>query len=86
MLAGVTVPLGPGSLIASYVRKDDRNAANNDANQIGIGYLLPLSKRTNVYAAWARINNENRASYTVGNNSEAGTGDKAFNLGLRHVF
>ena len=45
-----------------------------------------MSKRTNLYAAWANIDNKRGATYTVGNNSEAGTGDKAFNLGVRHTF
>jgi len=85
-LIGATVPFGKHTFIASYIRKDDRNAANNDANQIGIGYTYALSKRTNLYAAWARIDNSNLAAYTVGNNSEPGSGDKAFNLGVRHVF
>ena len=85
-LIGVTAPFGPHTFIASYIYKDDRNAANNDANQIGLGYTYAFSKRTNLYAAWARIDNKRLASYTVGNNSEVGTGDKAFNLGVRHVF
>lgn len=85
-LIGATVPFGPHTFIASYIYKDDRNAANNDANQIGIGYTYAFSKRTNLYAAWARIDNKRLASYTVGNNSEIGAGDKAFNLGVRHVF
>ena len=85
-LIGATVPFGKHTFIASYIRKDDRNAANNDANQIGIGYTYAISKRTNLYAAWARIDNSNLAAYTVGNNSEPGSGDKAFNLGVRHIF
>ncbi len=85
-LIGASVPFGKHNFIASYIRKDDRNAANNDANQIGIGYTYAISKRTNLYAAWARIDNKNLAAYTVGNNSEPGSGDKAFNFGVRHIF
>lgn len=85
-LIGATVPFGNHTFIASYIRKDDRNAANNDANQIALGYTYALSKSTNLYAAWGRINNKNLASYTVGNNSEPGSGDKAVNLGVRHIF
>lgn len=86
MLVGVTVPFGASKLLASYIRKDDKSAANGDANQIAIGYLYSLSKRTDLYVAYARISNKNGAAYTVGNATEAGTGDKAYNLGLRHSF
>lgn len=84
-LLGVGVPMGGGTLVASYIRKDDKQN-NQDANQFGIGYLYALSKRTTAYTAIAKIKNKNGAGYTVGNNTEAGTGDKAFNLGLRHAF
>ncbi len=86
-LIGTTVPVGPHKFIASYIRKNGRglNAAN-DANQLGVGYTYALSKRTNLYAAYGRINNDGAADYTVGNNSAGGTGDKAFNLGVRHLF
>ncbi len=85
-LIGASVPFGSHTFIASFIRKDDRTAANRDANQFGLGYTYTLSKRTNIYAAWASIDNKNGASYTVGNNSEAGSGDSAFNLGVRHIF
>ncbi|MDB5951213.1 MAG: porin, partial [Massilia sp.] len=38
------------------------------------------------YTAYGRIDNRNGAGYTVANNTEAGTGDRAFNLGVRHSF
>jgi general bacterial porin, GBP family len=85
-LVGVTVPFGKHNFIASYINKNNRSALNQDANQLGLGYTYSLSKRTNIYAAWANIDNKRGATYTVGNNSEAGTGDKAFNLGVRHTF
>jgi len=85
LLLGVGVKLGGGTLLASYIRKDDKQN-HQDANQFGIGYLYALSKRTNAYAMVAKMNNKNGAGYTIGNNTEAGTGDKAFNLGVRHAF
>ncbi len=86
-LIGATAPYGPHKFIASYIRKTGRGAAEgNDANQWALGYTYSLSKRTNLYAAYGRIHNDGAAKYTVGNNSESGTGDKAFNLGLRHTF
>ena len=78
---------GKHNFIASYINKDGRSASNLDASQFGLGYTYALSKRTNLYAAWATIDNKRGGLlYKVGNNSEAGTGDKAFNLGVRHTF
>lgn len=86
MLVGVAVPVGAHRLLFSHVRHDDRAARNMDANQWGIGYHVPLSKRTDVYAAYARIQNHNGAAFRVGNATDTGSGDKAFNLGMRHNF
>ncbi|MEK0435036.1 MAG: hypothetical protein RL369_1085, partial [Pseudomonadota bacterium] len=58
----------------------------NDADQGGIGYTYSLSKRTTRYAAYGSLSNDGAATYTVGNNSENGTSNKAFNVGVRHVF
>lgn len=86
-LIGLTAPVGTaGTLMASFIRKNDKEVANRDADQWAIGYNYALSKRTSTYVAYAKIKNKNGAGYTVGNNTEAGTGDKAFNLGLRHSF
>lgn len=86
MLAGVSVPVGPHKLLFSHVRHDDQAAANMDASQWGIGYHVPLSKRTDIYAAYAVIRNRNGAAFRVGNATDTGSGDKAFNLGVRHNF
>jgi len=86
LLAGVTVPVAGGNVLASYTRHNDRTSGDKDANQIGVGYLYPLSKRTSVYTAFARIQNLHGAAYLVGNATEQGTGDKAFNFGVVHNF
>lgn len=85
-LIGASLPFGPHTVMVSYITKDDRSALNRDANQAAIGYTYALSKRTNVYASYARIDNKRGALFTVGNNSEVGTGDKSFNVGIRHLF
>lgn len=85
-LIGVSVPFGQSTFMASYIRKDDKTALNQDASQFGIGYTYAMSKRTTLYTSYAAINNKNGAGYTVGNSSEAGSGDKAFNFGVRHTF
>ena len=86
-LIGVSVPFGNHTFIASYINKDGRSADNLDASQFGLGYTYALSKRTNLYAAWATIDNKRGGVlYKVGNNSEPGSGDRAVNLGVRHTF
>jgi predicted porin len=86
ILLGLSAPVGSGTLLASVMRKDDKTSFNQDARAWGVGYLYPLSKRTNLYTAYGSIDNKNGAGYTVANNTESGTGDRAFNLGVRHTF
>jgi predicted porin len=86
MLAGVSIPFGPGKVLLSFVRHDDDTAANDDAHQWGAAYDLQLSKRTDIYIAYAWIDNRNGADFTVGNATDTGSGDKAFNFGVRHNF
>lgn len=86
-LVGLTAKAGEaGTVMASFIRKNDKEFANRDADQWAIGYSYALSKRTSTYVAYAKIKNKNGAGYTVGNNTEAGSGDKAFNLGVKHTF
>ena len=86
LMGGVTVPVAGGQVLASYIHHNDRTSADKDAQQLGVGYLYPLSKRTSVYTAFARIQNLHGATFTVGNATATGTGDKAFNLGVVHNF
>ena len=86
LLLGVAVPFGASTILASYILKDDKGSLNQDADQWALGYTHALTKRTSLYSSYARIKNENGAGYTVGNNSDVGTGDQAFNLGIRHSF
>ncbi|KWT97364.1 MULTISPECIES: porin [unclassified Variovorax] len=74
-LLGVTVPVGPGLIRASYSAvKYDLNVPatlfgtfdDPKANKFAIGYVHNLSKRTALYATVARIRNKNGAGLTVG--------------------
>jgi predicted porin len=87
VLLGVAVPLSPATtFLASYITKDDRDLANQDANQIALGASHAVSRRTDFYAAYSHIRNRNGAGYTVGNASARGSGNSAFNVGMRHAF
>lgn len=95
VMVGVTVPFGASTVLASYIRKNDKTAANADANQAAIAYTYALSKRTNLYSSYARIGNKNSAQYTVGDASGGGaaasdrlpgTTSTGFSVGVRHRF
>ncbi len=85
-IVGLSAPFGASTVLASYIRKDDRSIINKDANQWAIAYTYAMSKRTNFYTSYAGITNKNGALYTVGNNSDPGTGNKGFAVGIRHSF
>lgn len=83
-LVGVQVPFGAHTVMASYIRKNDKAATNNDANMLGVAYTYALSKRTNLYTSYVRIDNKNSLVYTT--KAGDGSGDKEFNVGIRHKF
>lgn len=86
ILLGATIPYGRGKFLFSYIAKNDHLAQNRDANQLGLGYVYGLSKRSELFVAYGRMDNKNGALYTVGNSIEPGTGEKAYNLGVTHRF
>lgn len=86
ILLGLTAPFGAATLIASYIVKNDRTARDQDASQAAVGLTYALSKRSQLYASFGQIDNRRGAGYTVGNNSDTGSGDKAYNAGIRHTF
>ncbi|GGC14878.1 porin [Oxalicibacterium flavum] len=94
-LIGVSLPLGPGSLAASYAINDNRTFDDADSQQVAIQYSYDLSKRTNLYAGYARTNNDIGAalggsqlgSLNVTNASVGGGQDVSIiAVGIRHKF
>ncbi|WP_036166890.1 porin [Massilia sp. 9096] len=85
-LVGVSIPRGPHTLLASWIHKDDKTAARSDADQFAAGYRYNFSRTTDVYLVYARMLNKNGASYTLGNAADGGTGDRAIDIGIRHLF
>ncbi len=82
-LVGVAVPLGAGIFKASYIKLSNKAASDADANQIAIGYVYDLSKRTALYTSLSRTANDSGAKY---NTSTGGATDKLFDVGIRHKF
>lgn len=94
-LLGAWVPLGQGQLKLSWNRVDMQGRVGtaaidrNDADQLGIGYVHDLSKRSALYATLARVANKGAASYAVpgGAAGLAGGGNSTgIEVGMRHNF
>lgn len=90
-MIGTLVPVGAGEIRASYTRgKGDDDFLRGD--QIALGYVHNLSKRTAVYTTFSRVNNKDTAALNYTNGlavtSGAFTGGNArgFDLGIRHSF
>ena len=90
MEIGTHVPVGVGVIRASYVnvRAEGGTIDPNDANQIALGYIHNLSKRTALYTTVARVNNKGNASYAVASSPAmvAGKDSTGWELGIRHSF
>jgi predicted porin len=82
-LVGLTVPFGANSVFAGYTHKENKLVDNADSDQYGIGYTYSLSKRTNLYAAYTYVKNQQEASIST---SVEGNSVGTAQLGLRHQF
>jgi predicted porin len=90
---GVNVPIGAGTLKASYAKFGGSNDRFRDT-QFGLGYQYDLSKRTTVYGHLGRIANEGSttggATFTASGSGPAGIqGGKTstgLEFGVRHSF
>ncbi len=71
ILAGLTIPVSRGTILASYIRQNDRLSVHAVASQYAFGYTHPLSKRTNLYTSLGHASLDHVNTY---------------NLGMRHVF
>jgi predicted porin len=82
-LLGVTVPFGASKVIATYILHDNRAAADADSHQWAVGYTYNLSKRTNLYTSYARLENDRFAKLQT---AVLGGTDRIFSAGIRHLF
>jgi predicted porin len=91
-LIGGLVPVGAGEIRASWVHTNVKNSrtisAPEDGDMFAIGYVHNLSKRTAVYATYARV--QNKGNGILFNNgrqvTELGGASDGFDLGIRHSF
>lgn len=87
-MIGTLVPVGAGEIRASYTRgKGDDDFLRGD--QIALGYVHNLSKRTAVYTTFSRVNNKDTADINYTNGvavTRVGGNARGFDLGIRHSF
>lgn len=65
MLIGATAPMGQGLVRASYSTTEVDATGGAATKQIALGYVHNLSKRTQVYATYARVTNDNGANFAL---------------------
>ncbi|HJV84083.1 MAG TPA: porin [Noviherbaspirillum sp.] len=83
-MAGLSAPIGVGTLMFSYIRNNVRNVANADSTMLALGYSHALSKRTSVYTSYSHTSNE--ANAAMGGAAANGNDTSLFNVGIRHKF
>lgn len=83
VLAGVAVPVSHATtLLASYIRKNDRDPANRDARQIAVGATYAISRKLDFYAAYSHIQQQSG----IRNANVRHGGGGAINMGMRRAF
>jgi predicted porin len=97
-MSGLTVPVGPGAILASYDENKNSLALNGSAapsgdtaKQYAIGYTYSLSKQTDLYASYAHISNGSGTDFAVGSSTDsfsgvAGQSSSGMAIGMRHMF
>lgn len=89
-LIGGVIPFGASQIKFSYTESDGKGTASSqDAKQFGVGYLYSLSKRTTLYAHYAKISNKSGAAYTASGSGAAnalGHNSTGYEFGVSHSF
>lgn len=88
------VPVGRGTVLASYARADDKSLIpNKDADLMGIAYAYKLADTTTLYASWGKMLNKSNAAYSLSNGGDLvgavatpGFSPTGFMVGLNQVF
>jgi predicted porin len=89
-LVGVTVPFGASKIRAEYIHNnDDRSATDRDNNVMALSYTYSLSKRTTLYATYARIDNDTNSNVGFSGGTTTITANEntsVLALGVQHNF
>jgi len=91
-MLGLTAPVGPGLVRASYNRYETTPAGGikAKADQFALGYVYSLSKRTSVYGTYAYIKNkDNGKTWKLGGTNATlkdNGNQQGFQVGVSHTF
>ena len=91
---------GPHQVAVTYAKasNDKVLGTNTGANQIGVGYMYSMSKRTNAFATYQRVTNQSAAAYyaagmptpaytgSAGMAALAGEDYRIIQVGMNHSF
>lgn len=84
---GTSIPVGAHQFKAAYSAYETDAAGNPHAGKLSLGYVYALSKRTAVYATWARVANRGGAAFALnGSTTAPNLASRGYDLGLRHNF
>ena len=86
-ILGVTAPMGALTLKASYVAR--KLGGEKVGNQVALGGVYDLSKRTAAYATYSVLTNEAGYGMNVGSAAASdftGLKSKGFEVGVKHSF
>lgn len=86
-MLGTQITVGAGYIPVSYTRVKDNSSSGRNANQIAVGYVHNLSKRTAVYTTYSRLQNRDGAALTGGGvPGVANAAWSGLDIGVRHSF
>jgi predicted porin len=88
-LIGALVPVGPGEIRLAYSTYQADLGVGPDprSRKLALGYVHNLSKRTALYATYARVKNSGGAAQALnGSVNAANQNSTGYDFGVRHSF
>jgi len=89
-LFGANIPMGTDEIrvaISNYKTELATGADDGKANKFALGYVSNLSKRTALYATYARVSNSGTSAQALNaSQTAAGTASMGYDIGIRHAF
>lgn len=86
-LVGALVPVGPGEIRLAYSTYKTNLGDSPKSKKLALGYVHNLSKRTAVYATYARVRNSGGAAQALnGAVTAANNNSSGYDFGIRHSF
>ena len=89
-LLGANVPMGTNEIriaMSNYKTELATGAADGKANKFALGYVANMSKRTALYATYARVSNSGTSAQALNAaTTAAGGSSTGMDFGIRHAF